>query len=75
MTLAFSTSSSAACIPLSLKTLKEEFNVEEKVSSFTIPLGATINMDGTVNARSCNCIYSSTIQYSLNKQMTISWLY
>ena len=47
MTLAFSTSSSAACIPLSLKTLKEEFNVEEKVSSFTIPLGATINMDGT----------------------------
>ncbi len=47
MTLAFSTSSSAACIPLSLKTLKEEFNVEEKVSSFTIPLGATINRDGT----------------------------
>lgn len=47
MTLAFSTSSSAACIPLSLKTLKEEFNVEEKISSFTIPLGATINMDGT----------------------------
>ena len=47
MTLAFSTSRSAACIPLSLKTLKEEFNVEEKISSFTIPLGATINMDGT----------------------------
>lgn len=47
MTLAFSTSSSVACIPLSLKTLKEEFNVEEKISSFTIPLGATINMDGT----------------------------
>lgn len=47
MTLAFSTSSSTACIPLSLKTLKEEFNVEEKISSFTIPLGATINMDGT----------------------------
>lgn len=47
MTFAFSTSSSAACIPLSLKTLKEEFNVEDKVSSFTIPLGATINMDGT----------------------------
>ena len=47
MTLAFSTSSSAACIPLALKTLKEEFNVEDKISSFTIPLGTTINMDGT----------------------------
>lgn len=47
MTLAFSTSSSAACIPLALKTLKEEFNVDEKISSFTIPLGTTINMDGT----------------------------
>lgn len=47
MALAFSTSSSAACMPLSLKTLKEEFKVSDKVSSFTIPLGATINMDGT----------------------------
>ncbi len=47
MTLAFSTSSSAACIPLALKTLKEDFNVEDKISSFTIPLGTTINMDGT----------------------------
>lgn len=47
ITLAFSTASSAACIPLNLKLLKEKFNVSEKVCAFTIPLGATINMDGT----------------------------
>ncbi|MFA6708490.1 MAG: dicarboxylate/amino acid:cation symporter [Fusobacterium sp.] len=45
--LAFSTASSAACIPLNIKLLKEKFNVSEKVCAFTIPLGATINMDGT----------------------------
>lgn len=47
ITLAFSTASSAACIPVNLKLLKEKFNVSEKVCAFTIPLGATINMDGT----------------------------
>lgn len=45
--LAFSTSSSAAVMPLSIKTAEEKMNVEPKVSQFIIPLGATINMDGT----------------------------
>ena len=65
MTLAFSTSSSAACITLSLKTLKEEFNVEEKVSSFTIPLGATINMDGTAIMQGVATVFIAQL-YNIN---------
>lgn len=45
--LAFSTSSSAAVMPLSIKTAEEKLKVKPKVSQFVIPLGATINMDGT----------------------------
>lgn len=47
MAFAFSTSTSNATIPLSIDTLEEKVGVSRKVSSFTIPLGATINMDGT----------------------------
>ncbi|MGN0334110.1 MAG: dicarboxylate/amino acid:cation symporter [Lachnospiraceae bacterium] len=47
MQFAFSTSTSNATIPLSIETLKEKLGVSRKISSFTIPLGATINMDGT----------------------------
>ena len=47
MLFAFSTSSSNATIPLNLETLERKCGVDEKVASFTIPLGATINMDGT----------------------------
>ena len=44
---AFSTSSSNATIPLNMETLEKKIGVDSKVASFTIPLGATINMDGT----------------------------
>lgn len=47
MSFAFSTATSNATIPLSIETLSEKMGVSRKVSSFTIPLGATINMDGT----------------------------
>jgi len=47
MEFAFSTSSSNATIPLSIETLKDKLGVSSKISSFTVPLGATINMDGT----------------------------
>lgn len=47
MQFAFSTSTSNATIPLSIETLKEKLGVSRRISSFTIPLGATINMDGT----------------------------
>jgi len=45
--LAFSTSSSAAVMPLSMKTAQEKLGVSKSVSQFVIPLGATVNMDGT----------------------------
>ena len=44
---AFSTASSAATIPINLKTVEESLGVKKSVASFTVPLGATINMDGT----------------------------
>ncbi len=44
---AFSTASSAATIPVNLKTVEENLGVKKSVASFTVPLGATINMDGT----------------------------
>lgn len=47
MQFAFSTSTSNATIPMSIETLSDKIGVSKKISSFTIPLGATINMDGT----------------------------
>ena len=43
----FSTSSSAATLPLNEKTTVEELGVSEEIASFVLPLGMTINMDGT----------------------------
>ena len=43
----FSTSSSAAALPLNVKTTTEELGVDEKIASFVLPLGMTINMNGT----------------------------
>lgn len=43
----FSTSSSAAALPLNLETTSQELGVDEKVASFVLPLGMTINMNGT----------------------------
>lgn len=47
MAFAFSTSTSNATIPMSIDTLSKKMGVSKQISSFTIPLGATINMDGT----------------------------
>ena len=45
--LAFSTSSSAATLPVTMERVQEHLGVEEDISSFVLPIGATINMDGT----------------------------
>ena len=45
--IAFSTSSSNATLPITMETAQEKLGVSEEVSSFVLPLGATINMDGT----------------------------
>lgn len=47
MAYAFSTSSSAATIPITLETVEHRLGVRNEVAAFTVPLGATINMDGT----------------------------
>ena len=45
--VAFSTSSSAATLPVTMRTVEERVGVSKKVSSFVLPMGATVNMDGT----------------------------
>ncbi|MGM5480321.1 MAG: dicarboxylate/amino acid:cation symporter [Nanobdellota archaeon] len=45
--LAFSTSSSAAVMPLSIKTAEEDLKVRKSITEFLVPVGATVNMDGT----------------------------
>ena len=45
--LAFSTSSSAATLPVTMERVEEHLGVDEEVASFVLPIGATINMDGT----------------------------
>ncbi len=53
LVFAFSTSSSSATIPVSLEAMELDQGVDNKISSFTIPLGATINMDGTAIMQGC----------------------
>jgi len=45
--IAFSTSSSAATLPVTLKVVEEKVGVSNKIASFVLPMGATVNMDGT----------------------------
>ena len=47
MLFAFTTASSNATIPVTLETVEKKIGVSNKIASFTVPLGATINMDGT----------------------------
>lgn len=46
-TLAFSTSSSAATLPVTMECVEDNLGVDKKVTSFVLPIGATVNMDGT----------------------------
>ena len=47
LTMAFSTSSSGATLPVTLRTVEHKVGVSNRVSSFVLPMGATVNMDGT----------------------------
>jgi Na+/H+-dicarboxylate symporter len=57
MLVAFSTSSSNATIPMNLETCEEKLGAPKSISSFTIPLGATINMDGTAAMQGVAAIF------------------
>jgi len=72
--LAFSTSSSAATLPLTMETVEEELGVSEEVSSFVLPLGATINMDGTSLYQAVAAIFLAEVygmDIGLSGQLTI----
>lgn len=68
MMVAFSTSSSSATLPSSMETLQDEFGVSKGISSFTLPLGSTINMDGTAIMQGVATIFIAQI-YGVNLTM------
>ena len=72
--LAFSTSSSGATLPVTMERCEEELGVSEEVSSFVLPLGATINMDGTALYQAVAAVFiAQTIgmDLALGSQLTI----
>jgi Na+/H+-dicarboxylate symporter len=74
MGVAFSTSSSNATIPVSLESCEEKLGVSKSIASFTIPLGATINMDGTAIMQGAATIFISQlygIPLSLSAILTV----
>ncbi len=74
MAFAFSTATSNATIPLSIETLAEKLGVSKKISSFTIPLGATINMDGTSIMQGVAVVFAAQafgIQLSMVDYITV----
>ena len=58
---AFSTASSSATIPVTMKNVTENLNVKKKVASFTVPLGSTINMDGTAIMQGVATVFIANI--------------
>ena len=74
MAFAFSTSISNATIPLSIDTLAKKMGVSKKISSFTIPLGATINMDGTAIMQGVAVVFAAQafgIQLDMMDYLTV----
>lgn len=65
MGIAFSTSSSNATVPASLEAVEKKLGVSKSIASFTIPLGATINMDGTAIMQGAATIFISQL-YGIN---------
>lgn len=61
MAFAFSTSSSGATIPLTLNTVEKRLGAHNSVASFTVPLGATINMDGTAIMQGCATVFIANV--------------
>ncbi len=72
--LAFSTSSSGATLPVTMERCEEELGVSEEVSSFVLPLGATINMDGTALYQAVAAVFIAQavgMDLDLGAQLTI----
>jgi Na+/H+-dicarboxylate symporter len=72
--VAFSTSSSAATLPVTMERVEEKLGVPEEVSSFVLPVGATINMDGTAIYQAIAAVFiaqSLGVDLNLTQQLTI----
>ncbi|NQD70104.1 dicarboxylate/amino acid:cation symporter [Sphingobacterium shayense] len=72
--VAFSTSSSAATLPVTMERVEEHIGVDKEVSSFVLPIGATINMDGTSLYQGIAAVFIAQVfgqDLSLTQQLTI----
>ena len=72
--LAFSTSSSAATLPVTMECVEEKMGVPRSISSFVLPIGATINMDGTSLHQAVAVIFMAQLHYvdlTIGQQFTI----
>lgn len=72
--LAFSTSSSAATLPVTMERVEEHIGVDKEVSSFVLPVGATINMDGTSLYQAVAAVFISQalgFELTIGAQLTI----
>lgn len=73
-TLAFSTSSSAATLPVTMECVEENLGVDKKITSFVLPIGATVNMDGTCLYQAVAVVFLAQlhmIDLDLGQQLTI----
>jgi Na+/H+-dicarboxylate symporter len=73
-TLAFSTSSSAATLPVTMECVEQNMGVDKKVSSFVLPIGATVNMDGTSLYQAVAVIFLAQmhmIDLTIGQQLTV----
>lgn len=72
--VAFSTSSSAATLPVTMECIEQNLKVDKRVSSFVLPIGATINMDGTTMYQAVAAVFIAQVlgyDLSLMDQLTI----
>ncbi|MAN03733.1 MAG: dicarboxylate/amino acid:cation symporter [Owenweeksia sp.] len=73
-TLAFSTSSSAATLPVTMECVEDNLGVDKKITSFVLPIGATVNMDGTSLYQAVAVVFLAQlhmIDLTLGQQLTI----
>jgi Na+/H+-dicarboxylate symporter len=73
-TLAFSTSSSAATLPVTMECVEQNLGVNKKISSFVLPIGATVNMDGTSMYQAIAVIFLAQmhlIDLTIAQQVTV----
>ncbi|WGK64773.1 dicarboxylate/amino acid:cation symporter [Croceiramulus getboli] len=73
-TLAFSTSSSAATLPVTMECVEDNLGVDKKITSFVLPIGATVNMDGTCLYQAVAVVFLAQmhmIDLTLGQQLTI----